>query len=137
MAKKVTRKAKAPTPPKGKAASRPAKAAKSAKKPAKPRKPAKAAPSKRQPRMPKAAEPSFNTAGEALAALLESPLATEVLAAGAAAGLAAMTQHALAKREGGAKTALKEGAKAAATAMGTRLATEIDGILKSAKDSKA
>lgn len=73
---------------------------------------------------------------EALAALLESPLVTEVIAAGAAAGLGAMTQHALSKKEGGAKTALKEGAKAAAAAMGTRLATEIDEILKSVKDAR-
>ena len=77
----------------------------------------------------------FKSPGDALTALLESPLVAEIIAAGAAAGLAAMTQHALSRREGGAKTALKQGVKAAATAMGTRLATELDEILKSAKSS--
>lgn len=75
-------------------------------------------------------------AAEALAAFLESPLVTDVIAAGATAGLGAMTQHALSKKEGGAKRALKEGAKAAAAAMGTRLVTEIDEILKSLKEAR-
>jgi hypothetical protein len=77
----------------------------------------------------------FKSPGDALTALLESPLVAEIIAAGAAAGLAAMTQHALSRREGGARTALKQGVKAAATAMGTRLASELDEILKSAKSS--
>lgn len=86
---------------------------------------------------PRKADKGFKSPSDALTALLESPLVAEIIAAGAAAGLAAMTQHALSKRDGGAKKALKQGAKAAATAMGTRIASEIDEILKTAKSSSS
>lgn len=73
-------------------------------------------------------------AADALVGLLESPLVAEVIAAGAAAALATITQQALSKKPGGStKTALKEAAKSAAAAMGARLSTEFDEILKSAK----
>ena len=57
-----------------------------------------------------------------------------MITAGAAAALAAITQQALTKKTGGTKTAVKEAAKAAAAAMGTRLATEFDEIMKSSKE---
>ncbi len=82
-----------------------------------------------------ASDQGFASARDALAELMESQLVTEVIAAGAAAGLAAMTQHALSKKEGGAKTALQEGAKAAAAAAGARLAEEIEEIVKSAREA--
>lgn len=82
------------------------------------------------------AEPN-TSAAEALAGLLETPLVAEVIAAGAAAALSTLTQHALSKKaDGGTAAALKQAAKAAAGAMGTRLAAEFDEIVKSAKESK-
>lgn len=75
-------------------------------------------------------------AADALVRLLESPLVAEVIAAGAAAALAAITQQALSRKSGGGNTsALKEAAKAAAAAMGARLSTEFDEIMKTAKAS--
>lgn len=75
-------------------------------------------------------------AADALVRLLESPLVAEVIAAGAAAALAAITQQALSRKSGGSnRSALKEAAKAAAAAMGARLSTEFDEIMKSAKAS--
>lgn len=81
--------------------------------------------------------PSPNmSAAEAVAGVLESPLVKEVIAAGAAAALAALTQQALSRGAGGStKSALKLAAKAAATAMGARLATEIEEIVTSGKQS--
>ncbi|QNM83147.1 hypothetical protein H8M03_01950 [Sphingomonas sabuli] len=74
-------------------------------------------------------------AREAVVGLLESPLVAEVIAAGAAAALAALTQQALAKKSGnGTASALKQAAKAAAGAMGTRLTTEFGEIVSSAKN---
>lgn len=77
------------------------------------------------------------TPAEALAGLLETPLVAEVIAAGAAAALSTLTQQALSKRaEGGTAESLKMAAKAAASAMGTRLASEFDEIVKSANESR-
>jgi hypothetical protein len=126
MAKKTTKKPARPTRYKSvkrKAAAAPAKRRSSSRI-------TKRSPASSKPRK---ATQGFSSPSEALTALLESPLVSEIIAAGAAAGLAAMTQHALSKRDGGAKKALKQGAKAAATAMGSRIASEIDEILKSAK----
>lgn len=93
----------------------------------------------RKPRKAKGSRDSEGMgAADALVGLLESPLVAEVIAAGAAAALATITQQALTKRSAGStKSALKEAAKAAAAAMGTRLATEFDEIMKTAKKSKA
>ena len=78
------------------------------------------------------------TAADALSGLLESPLVAEVIAAGAAAALATLTQQALSRRsEGGTKEALKLAAKAAASAMGTRLAVEIKDVVESGKKAKS
>lgn len=74
------------------------------------------------------------SAADALSGLLESPLVAEVIAAGAAAALATLTQQALSKKsQGGTKEALKLAAKAAASAMGTRLAMEIKDVVDSGK----
>lgn len=71
----------------------------------------------------------------ALVGLLETPLVAEVIAAGAAAALSTLTQQALSKRaEGGTATSLKLAAKAAAAAMGARLATEFDEIVKTVQE---
>jgi hypothetical protein len=84
----------------------------------------------KQKRKPK----SRMSASDALSGLLESPLAAEVIAAGAAAALATLTQQAISKKaQGGTKDALKLAAKAAAAAMGARLATEIDEIVRARK----
>lgn len=83
--------------------------------------------------------PRNETAGarEALVGLLETPLVAEVIAAGAAAALATLTQQALSRRaEGGTAKSLKLAAKAAATAMGTRLATEFDEIVRVSKEAE-
>ena len=83
-------------------------------------------------------ETNGNTAADAIVGLLESPLVADMLAAGAAAALAAFTQHRLTRRrENSSKRALKEAAKAAAAAMGARLSEEFEEILESAKRAKA
>lgn len=77
-------------------------------------------------------------AADVIAGLLESPLVADVLAAGAAAALASFTHHSLSRKaEGGSKQALKDAAKAAASAMGTRLAAEFDEIIKAAEESRS
>jgi hypothetical protein len=77
------------------------------------------------------------SASDALVGLLESPLVADVLAAGAAAALASFTHHRLTRRrDGSSKQALKDAAKAAATAMGARLSDELDDILEASKKAK-
>jgi hypothetical protein len=81
-------------------------------------------------------EPGMSAA-DALMGLLESPLVADILAAGAAAALAAFAQRGLTRRQDrSSKTVIKNAAKAAATAMGARIAEEIDEILAKAKESK-
>jgi hypothetical protein len=76
---------------------------------------------------------SSQSAADAISGLLESPLVADVLAAGAAAAMASFTHHSLSRNaEGGSKQALKDAAKAAAAAMGARLSTEFDEVMKSA-----
>ena len=111
----------------------------------KPVRKAKAAPSKpaARPKSAKRSAPgpkaeSGKSAADAVIGLLESPVVADVLAAGAAAALAAFTQHSLSRRkEGGSKRALKNAAKAAAAAMGTRISEEFEEIMESAKRSRA
>ncbi len=80
---------------------------------------------------------SSKSAADALIGLLESPLVADILAAGAAAALAAIAQRGLSRRQdGSSKAALKNAAKAAATAMGARISEELDEILASAKESR-
>lgn len=77
------------------------------------------------------------TTAEAIAGLLETPLVAEVIAAGAAAALATLTQQALSKKaQGGTASALKDAARAAASAMGTRLAEELNEIVDGAGGAK-
>jgi hypothetical protein len=81
-------------------------------------------------------EPGMSAA-DALMGLLESPLVADILAAGAAAALAAFAQRGLSRRQDrSSKTVLKNAAKAAATAMGARIAEEIDEILAKSKETK-
>jgi hypothetical protein len=123
MAKKVTKTTAAPAKRKP-AAKRKTPAAKRTKPKSSPR-----------PRQQKAE--SAMTASDALVGLLESPLVADVLAAGAAAALASFTHHRLTRRrDSNSKVALKDAAKAAATAMGARLSEEFDEILESAKKTK-
>jgi len=96
-------------------------------KPAKPRKPVRTAKPRKRAKLKPEADRS---ARDAIAGILESPLVAEVIAAGAAAALATLTQQALSRKaEGGTKNALKDAAKAAAAAMGTLLASELDEIV--------
>ena len=82
---------------------------------------------------------------DAVIKLLQSPLVIDLLAVGATAALAAITEHRSSRAQGamdtrGSKKALKAAGKAAATAVGRRLANEFDEIRtasKKARDSKA
>lgn len=77
---------------------------------------------------------SSQSAADAIAGLLESPLVADVLAAGAAAAMASFTHHSLSRKaQGGSKQALKDAAKAAAAAMGARISTEFDEVMKNAE----
>lgn len=124
MAKKAVKKSAAPA--KRKPASK--RKAPGAKRTAKP---------KASPRPRSAAAESGMSASDALIGLIESPLVADVLAAGAAAALASFTHHRLTRRrDSNSRIALKDAAKAAATAMGARLSEEFDEILESAKKAK-
>jgi len=77
-----------------------------------------------------------NTAADALMKLLQSPLVAELLAVGATAALAALTEQRSGRSSSvsaGAKRALKGAVTAAAAAMGRRIASEFDDIKKAAK----
>jgi len=68
---------------------------------------------------------------DALIKLLQSPLVIDLLAVGATAALAAITETRSSRAQGavgGNKKTLKAAGKAAASAVGRRLATEIDEI---------
>ena len=77
--------------------------------------------------------------GEAFIKLLQSPLVAELVAVAATAALAALAEHGFtsggeASRGKRAGKAVKQAGKAAAAAVGRRLANELDEIRKSAKD---
>lgn len=80
---------------------------------------------------------------DALIKLLQSPLVIDLLAVGATAALAAITEHRSSRAQGAvgnSKKALKAAGKAAATAVGRKLANEFDEIRtvsKKARESKA
>ena len=88
---------------------------------------------KRQPK-----SESGMSASDALVGLLESPLVADILAAGAAAALGAVAQRGFSRRDEGRSTraVLSAAAKAAAAAMGARIAEEIDEIVKSSSESR-
>lgn len=99
-------------------------------------KPKGAAAAKTRPTKRQKPESSMS-ASDALVGLLESPLVADVLAAGAAAALASFTHHRLTRRrDSNSKVALKDAAKAAATAMGARLSEELDEILESSRTKR-
>jgi hypothetical protein len=101
--------------------------------PATPRKPAKAAKPKRAVSATRKAGRSGDmTASEALVKLIESPLVADLLAVGATAALAAIASHKFsgARSSGGA---VKAAGKAAASAMGRRISTEVEEIRKVSK----
>ena len=79
-----------------------------------------------------------NGAADALIKLIESPLVAELLAIGASAALASLAAGRFGRGDDGQGTrrALKAAAKSAATAMGTRLATEVDEIRKASKRAR-
>ncbi|QIL02299.1 hypothetical protein G7078_05510 [Sphingomonas sinipercae] len=82
-----------------------------------------------------------NGAADMLLKLLESPLVADLLAVGATAALAALTEHRYSARTGsgegrGAKRALKGAVTAAAAAMGRRIANEFDEIKSAAKSKR-
>jgi hypothetical protein len=77
-------------------------------------------------------EGDFN-AVDALFKLLESPLVVDLLAVGATAALASITEARHSRRSGAASRStkvMKSAGKAAAAAIGRRLATEFDEIRK-------
>lgn len=76
-----------------------------------------------------------SSAADALIKLLESPLVAEILAIGASAALATLAAQRFGRSEDGKGTrrALKTAAKAAAAAMGQRLASEVEEIRKASK----
>lgn len=78
-------------------------------------------------------------ASDALVKLLESPLVAELLAVGASAALATLAAQRLGRGDDGLGTrrALKGAVKAAANAMGTRIAAEFDEIKQSAAKTRA
>ena len=78
--------------------------------------------------------------GEAFIKLLQSPLVAELVAVAATAALAALAEHGFStagevSRGKRAGKAVKQAGKAAAAAVGRRLANEIDEIRKAAKDA--
>ena len=76
---------------------------------------------------------------DALIKLLQSPLVIDLLAVGATAALAAITEHRSTRAQGAvgnSKKALKEAGKAAATAVGRRLSTEFDEIRSASKTAR-
>lgn len=75
---------------------------------------------------------------DALLKLIQSPLVIDLLAVGATAALAAITEHRSGRAQGaldqrGSKKALKAAGKAAAAAVGRRIATEFDEIKSASK----
>lgn len=108
------------------------------------RKRAAAKPKKAAARKPvrKASSPrrsSGDTAFDALLKLLESPLVADLLAVGATAALAAVSESRHSRRTGAdAKSSktVKAAGKAAAAAIGRRLSTEFEEIKKAAKKPK-
>jgi hypothetical protein len=86
---------------------------------------------------------SQDSMGEAFIKLLQSPLVADLVAVAATAALAALAEHGFTSRGGDdssrrnrAGKAVKEAGKAAAAAVGRRLANEIDEIRKAAKEPK-
>lgn len=73
--------------------------------------------------------------------LIDHPLVADLLAVGAMAAVAAIADHNVKTRTGeaeaGSSRVVKAAGKAAATAIGKRLLTEVDAVRKAAKAKKA
>lgn len=83
-----------------------------------------------------------NGAADMFVKLLQSPIVADLLAVAATAALAALAEHGFSSRGASgdgkrAGKAMKEAGKAAAAAIGRRLATEVDEIRKAAKSATA
>lgn len=107
---------------------------------------AKAAPRKTKAKAPSkalvpAAKPKTRRKPEGgldgLVGLLDHPLVAELLAVGAMAAVAAIADHSVKTRTGeiekGSRRAVKAAGKAAASAMGRRLMSEVDAIKKASE----
>lgn len=79
-------------------------------------------------------------AGEAFIKLLQSPLVAELLTVAATAALAALAERGFSRNGTGdqrrAGRAIKAAGKAAAAAIGRRLATEVDEIRRASREAK-
>jgi len=88
-------------------------------------------------------EEDTNGAADMVVKLLQSPIVADLLAVGATAALAALAEHGFNRSgsQGGKRAgkAVKEAGKAAAAAIGRRLASEVEEIRKAskAKDAEA
>ena len=83
---------------------------------------------------------STDNYGDAFIKLLQSPLVAELVAVAATAALGALAQEGISGKGSGGKragNAVKRAGKAAASAIGARLSTEIDEIKKAAKNAKS
>jgi hypothetical protein len=83
--------------------------------------------------------PETDTAADALIRLLQSPLVIDLLAVGATAAVAAITETRAGRRQGAAETSgktIKAAGKAAAAAVGRRIATEFEEIRKASDAAK-
>ncbi len=136
------KKAKAVKPKTVKAAAATKSSAKAAaRKPAKksaPKKPGRA--SARPKAAPRRASRSASS-GFDLTRLIDHPLVADLLAVGAMAAVAAIADHHVKTRTGeaesGSSKAVKAAGKAAATAIGRRLMTEVNEVKKASKPAKA
>ena len=78
--------------------------------------------------------------GDAFIKLLQSPLVVDLLAVGATAALAAITEHRSSRAQGAIhnpKRAVKDAGKAAAAAIGRRLKTEFEEVRTASKRAGA
>lgn len=116
----------------------------SAKAPAKPRK-ASAGKAKPEPKPTQTGQRATGDrkpaqgAGDAVIKLLESPLVVDLIAVGATAALAAIAEKRFGRRDddqAASRSAIKAAGKAAAAAIGRRIASEAEEIMKASKAPK-
>jgi hypothetical protein len=85
--------------------------------------------------------PSAPSAGFDITKLIDHPLVADLLAVGAMAAVAAIADHSVKTRTGeteaGSSKAVKAAGKAAATAIGKRLMTEVDAVRRASKPAAA
>ena len=83
---------------------------------------------------------SSESAADLLVKLMQSPIVADLLAVAATAALAALAEHGFSSRgapgRGRGSRAVKEAGKAAAAAIGRRIATEVDEIRKASSRSR-